>query len=402
MFKKWCSTQGFIGRFPSTHVLMDGGVLNVPFDRLDDFYDACVQCIKMGEHIFVVEQKTDVYNFFLDVDYKAAYPLELTDVKMIALDVCAKVESLGLPPDCIISVAKPKKKESLIKTGIHFNWPNLPVNQVGAVSLMYHIIHTLNISRQGDWSKFVDNSVYGDVETETKGSGFRMPWCHKKGKHESCNGRGCMVCENTGKLTEGEYIPIFKYIDTGIQECSHEPTLEGFKSTTIRCQSEPITIPQSPTIVKKTVKEGSFTSAQTKDEFEDNELKVHVETFIRKFLDGQSRSRVKKIFKHKDTYLVDTTSKYCENILRTHNSNHVWFLIKPDGTIRQRCFCRCETMQGRRQGYCKDFSGRAHFLNKTICDILYPNGKNVKSSNFCGVCTGGNKLSGGSSKKQKS
>ena len=38
-----------------------------------------------------------------------------------------------------------------------------------------------------------------------------MPWSHKRGKHEACAGQGCELCNNTGKETQSEYLPIFIY-----------------------------------------------------------------------------------------------------------------------------------------------------------------------------------------------
>lgn len=377
MFKQWCSEQGFtpVTKGPPSHVLMDGGVLSVPFDRLNDFYSVYVQCINAGEHLFVVEQKTDVYNYFLDIDYKDSEPLDIEEIRVLSLDVCSKIESLGLPHRCIISVSKPKKKDGKIKTGIHFNWPDLPVNQEGAIDLRWHIIHTLNIARKNaDWSEFVDSSVYGDLENNTKGSGFRMPWSHKKSKHTECKGQGCAVCEYSGRLTEGEYLPVYEYTTKGIEVCSPDISVEKLFDVSVRTSGkEPLSVPKSVhggLVLKK--KEGSFKSLQTKDEVKDSELVALLETFIRVNIPGQSRSRVKKIFKYKNSYRVDTTSKYCENIGRSHNSNHVWFLIEKNRTICQKCFCRCETMEGRKRGFCKDFSSRAHFLSKQICGFLYP------------------------------
>lgn len=370
MFKKWCSDQGFTTpQSKPSHVLMDGGVLKVPFDRLNDFYKVYVQCIKSGEHLFVVEQKTDVYNFFLDVDYKSNDALELDDIRMIAIDVCAMVESLGLPPRCIVSVARPKKKDNQLKTGVHFNWPDLPVNQEGALHLMYHIISTLNISRNDDWSQYIDRSVYGDPNTGTNGSGFRMPWSHKKGKHVECGGQGCMVCNMTGKLTEGEYLPIFEFGDT-LKECSQDPTVEGLWSVTVRTEANPIEVPRAATIFVPKKKEGSFTAAQTKNRLNNMEVEAHLETFIRRYMTGQAHTRVKKIYKNKKKYMIETTSKFCENLGRMHNSNHVWFLISEDFIIVQKCFCRCETMAGRKCGFCKDFAGRPHKLSTNIINLL--------------------------------
>ena len=63
-FKRWCREQKFNNGANLSHVLMDGGVLSVPFDRLDDFYDKYVEAVKASEKVYVVEQKTERYNFF--------------------------------------------------------------------------------------------------------------------------------------------------------------------------------------------------------------------------------------------------------------------------------------------------------------------------------------------------
>jgi len=51
---------------------MDGGVLSIPFDKLREFYDVYVQSVLKGEQVFVVEQKTETYNFFVDIDYQVS------------------------------------------------------------------------------------------------------------------------------------------------------------------------------------------------------------------------------------------------------------------------------------------------------------------------------------------
>ena len=70
MFKRWCIDQGFANNSNLSHVLMDGGVLSVPFDRLNDFYEKYVDAYTASEKVFIVEQKTENYNFFMDLDYK--------------------------------------------------------------------------------------------------------------------------------------------------------------------------------------------------------------------------------------------------------------------------------------------------------------------------------------------
>ena len=131
-------------------------------------------------------------------------------------------------------------------------------------------------------------------------------------------------------------------------------------------------------IPKKFHREGDFTTIETKNEIDDMELLTLLETYIRKSMTGNEDIRVLKIFKFKNIHLLKTTSRYCENIRRNHNSNHVKLIID-NGFIYQKCFCRCDTTEGRQLGTCKDFTGRKHKLDTNggtrICGILYPNKK---------------------------
>jgi len=238
MFRDLCFKHNFNSKHDISHVLMDGGVLSVPFDRLGLFYDICIQCIKSGEKIYVVEQKTEIYNFFLDIDYTSEYALDLEEIQNFSKLIFEKIKQFSsLNQKCIISLAKPKKKGNKIKTGVHLNFPKLYVDKSRAIQLMYHIIHALSEEYPYlDWSKFIDPSVYGSLETNAKGSGFRMPWSHKKSKHESCNGSGCIDCENSGKITEVHYLPVYLLEDNKIIELPIEnpPMKELLWLTTLR------------------------------------------------------------------------------------------------------------------------------------------------------------------------
>ena len=371
MFKLWCKDQGFANNSDLSHVLMDGGVLSVPFDRLNDFYEKCIESYISGEKIYVVEQKTENYNFFMDLDYKDDDELTFEQIKSICKVICDKVSKFG-GKDALISVAEPKPVDTLIKTGIHINWPDFVVNRSSALALRDHVINTLNLAYGSrDWKDIVDISVYGNSSRNTKGSGFRMPWSHKRGKHEACMGRGCEKCNNTGKETQSEYLPVFVYKHgplSMLQKTEQKPSVEMLHMATLRTQGT------DPVLIEGAREENTFTNAQTKDEFKNQEAVLLVEAFIRKHMEGQSTASVTKMFKHKNQFLVSTTSKYCENLRRAHSSNHIWFHISGD-TIAQKCFCNCETMKGRFYGFCKDFSGRRHKLPKKITDVLYEDGK---------------------------
>ena len=367
MFKSWCSKNKYNNAKVTSHVLMDGGVLSIPFDKLDEFCEIYVEAVKNKEKLYLVEKKTPTYNFFIDIDYKDQEILELDRVQKVCRVICDKVKTLG-GRDCLICVSKPKPvDDGLIKTGIHMNWPEFVVNQEGANNIRDHVISTLTaVFKQINWDQVIDKSVY-------KGSGFRIPWSYKKGKHITCGGQGCSECENTGKITESPYLPIFKYIYGPVlclmNRVSQEPSVDILKDSIIRTLiTDVVTVPAVDGTKKK---EGSFTNAQMKDEFKNSEAVAHLETFIRKNMNGQEDARITRIFTHKKHFLISTTSKYCENLGREHNSNHVWFHMV-GSTILQKCFCDCETVIGRRYGFCGDFRGREHRLSDTIVNKFYP------------------------------
>jgi len=346
MFREWCQTNGFFNKRNLSHVLMDGGVLSVPFDRLDDFYETYIDAIRQGEHVFVVEQKTEFYNFFIDIDYKDDDELDLNQVKAIIKVICDKVSTFG-GSKCIVSVQEPRLREGLYKSGVHMNWAGFVVNQESAVNLRDHIVDVLaKVYGSRTWSKIIDNSVYGDLNSKAKGSGFRLPWSHKKSKHEACGGKGCDACDNTGKITEGMYLPVMLYEREG--------------------GVGPLKLPAKIVMNK---------------EVNDSELAAVLETFIRQSIPGQSDARITKVFKKSDTeYYISTSSKYCENLGREHGSNHVWFHVKETDGICQKCFCRCETVEGRRKGYCRDFAGRRHKLNSSLIKLMFPKKNKVSES----------------------
>src|SRR6056300_684693 len=212
MFKEWCKEHGFLGKNPNpSHVFMDGGVLSVPFDRLKEFYEKYVECITLNEKVYLVEQKTiDAYNFFVDLDYKDDDILTIEEIKRVCKVICDKVSKYG-GKDALVCVSKPKSVGDLIKTGVHINWPNFPVNRSSALALREHV-------------------------RNTRGSGFRMPFSHKWVTHRACNGKGCAACNRVGKETQSEYLPVLMYKHGPLsmfQKISTEPTVEIMEMATL-------------------------------------------------------------------------------------------------------------------------------------------------------------------------
>ena len=288
MIDRWRVPKG-----PGTHVLMNGGILNVPDDEVHEFYQACVDTIQSGTKLYVVEQKTDGFKFFVDLDYKA--PEKLADDDL--LQFCSIIHhAIETTSRCVIARARPRPvSEGLIKSGVHIHWPDLVVTRTQALNLRTKIVMSLSRDFPFDWDKVIDASVYG-------GSGLRMLWSHKK-------------------PTGDPYTP-WRQLD-GSRTFSKEPSADILDLFSVRTS-------------------GDDQETKTLENVEP------LQCFIQKYLEGQETTRVKKVQRHEnDGWFVQTDSTYCENTHRKHKSNHVWFSIH-SGRISQRCFDDdCREFKGR-------------------------------------------------------
>jgi len=71
-------------------------------------------------------------------------------------------------------------------------------------------------------------------------------------------------------------------------------------------------------------------------------------------------------------YLARTDSQFCMNKAGEHNSNSIYFLINERG-LYQKCFCQCETNEGRTSGKkCKDYHSAVYFMPSSVKKWLYP------------------------------
>jgi len=217
-------------------------------------------------------------------------------------------QALGTTSRCVIAKARPRPvADNLIKSGVHIHWPDLIVTRTQALNFRSKIVLSLTSDFPFDWDKIIDVSVYG-------GSGLRMLWSHKK-------------------PTGDPYIP-WKSLDGAI-EFSKIPNAETLELFAVRTEDTEV----------------------DREELTDTS---QLQDFIQKYLDGQSRSIVKKVQRHEhDGWYVQTDSKFCERIHKEHKSNHVWFHIA-GRRISQRCF----------DEECNEFRGQEHILPPSIVEQL--------------------------------
>jgi len=96
------------------------------------FYHTCVNLINSGTKLYVVEQKTELFKFFVDLDYKAQEKLKDEDLLQFCSIIAEEVDG----GQCLIARALPRPvKDGLVKSGVHIHWPDLIVTRTQALNL---------------------------------------------------------------------------------------------------------------------------------------------------------------------------------------------------------------------------------------------------------------------------
>jgi len=294
-----------------THVLMDGGQLHVPDADTDAFWTEYVSAIFAGQKLYVVEQKTESFKFFVDVDFKG--DSALSDES--AFELCMNIQEAVGAGKCLAARAPPRPVKNEIKSGLHLHWPELVVTRNEAMALRTRILLSLDHEA---WADVIDASVYG-------GSGLRCLWSHKK--------------------PEGDpYVP-WREVPSGTP-LSSVPSVAALKLFAVR--------------TKETMQSTRATPrARRPSCIEEQRDSSKIEDFIRQNMEGQETARVKKIRKTKKGegkgLCVETDSRYCERVRGEHKSNHVWFWVL-GGSIQQMCL----------DEECTGFIGRKHNLPPSI------------------------------------
>ena len=324
-----------------THLFLDGGKARVPDDMGTTFLNAYANNIVRGYLPSIAEQRTPIFKMFMDLDIKISpdddgYVSNTRDVIMFVFQQA----SLFFQEDeaCVtILTTPPKPGDGFTKAGVHLVWTNVYVTPPIALAFRNILIEKLD-SKFGSlflntWDGIVDACVY-------KSNGLRMAWSMKGSEPRS--------------YVPHAYVKNDLWTDIGeikgasaTREWVHKTSIRtyGVVATSLR---DGIVVPTS-----SATDDASGIEATAKSLMEYASAIPDLENSLPPQYIGQ---RFTGILKMEHCFILRSNARYCANLGRAHYSNNVYFVLTRSG-ISQRCYCRCETTEGRKLGTCKEYVG---------------------------------------------
>ncbi len=378
----------------ATHLRLDGGSCYIPYSCHDEFLYKYAQQMKNKKPLYLVEVRPRIFKFMIDFDILDDHfwtNLEIfTMTKFVSKIVNSKFDNFM---SIICKSTKEKKKEGGIHTGMHLIFPKLYVNADTALVLRTLILKTLhqeepvidpeNLKVLNDIFSHTKIRVFNDIIDERiyLKNGYRMVGSDKIVKIKDKNGEEIKKGEDRiywpiGVLSgQGEFLQ--SYLTTLLTDYYHM-----ISETSIR---------NVPSYVQFNLPEGYLMKVnpewyiKTEDVKYKHERKTyaqltgHINEIVSSFIYKNAPEYGQDIVKHivtaendgRNIYFVAVSTKYCSNIEKEHNSCGIYFII--DGNVMyQRCFCTCDTLRGRKNGFCSGYRSKHYLLSKEIKEELYP------------------------------
>lgn len=388
-----------------THLKLNGGKLSIPENKIGRFQKLYAKDVENDVRHYLCETKTETYKLFVDVD--------LLDNEALTDEMILRISGLihevvchyyrHLKPYVVVCTTTPKpismNDYNYIKTGIHLIWPDIIVSHenVGWIrdAIIQYLIIKVGERPVDSWDKVIDDTVY-------KQNGLRMIYSNKMAFCKTCKKSDtCSLCNKSGKYHEGRPYRPFKRIDEvgGASEWE-DGVLETIKKTSIVSDRNISKfIHKHPEWLDNNVKfrhkkaelgkedlEGSRRLKFREKVYNEETIKL-IQSYIRRVVPNYSNVEIVDMYKcgNGEYYVCRTNTSYCMNIDREHQSNTIYFYIDKHN-VYQKCFCGCDTVDGRKYGMCKEYRSSGYHLTKRIISILYPY-SNIDMNALCELNT---------------
>lgn len=348
--RTWLISQHYWGADKDgkySHLFFDGGKACVPDDMCGTFGNVMCNAMAKGHSQYVIEQKTDSFKLFIDLDLRLAEgALSETLMRSIIDFIKDRVDAFYLGSFELVVCTRPiaEMEKSKYKSGIHLVWPKICTDTHDAISLreglVVHCDAKFGSAFTNAWADIIDISVY-------KKNGFRMIGCKKS------------LCDPS------VYTPTWNVDGQGIWE----PLTEGISKrlvglTSIRYFGDARTANiQGEGIVGSDTEDDIIYSSSGHKGLIRVDMSGHAAdlALIRKHIELVFSSKYigatfTALHKTQDgaCYFLNTNSKYCMNKKSCHCSSNVYFMIMRDG-MSQRCFSPKKPQGAKVQ--CNKFAG---------------------------------------------
>lgn len=349
-----------------THLLLDGGKLNIPSELEEDFIKAYSDAILDNQTLMVVEKRPEIFRFMMDVDIIDEHYWDNEKIKKLAIIIQKVVyDFYKIDFNVICCVAPPKQRNEGIKTGVHFIWPRLFINSENALLVRDGIIFKLQnqteLNTINNWEDVIDKLVYTRC-------GYRMVYSDKLDpktrKPENRPYQLEFVIDSNGNNRDVYYNRLEDNLELLVKETSIRKVL----TTNIEITKIPEWMPSN--LINNKIKVNNNKTISYID-VNDEIAKCIIKSMKKTLPQEYENQTVKDIKKYPDgNYLIITDSKYCMNINREHNSCGIYFLATPMG-IYQKCLCPCINLKDRITGYCKDYTSMCYSFTDLQNKLLF-------------------------------
>lgn len=341
-----------------THFMLDGGKLDLTKD-----YDVFQQVYSknINEKNCIVELKTNIFKLFIDFDVLSIEEFEINKYVKVIQETIKDIYNIDTI--CILTNANINKKvkrddKEYIKKGYHLHWPEILVNKEVAnkIRMMIIVRFTTIFGKipefYENWEKIIDRTVY-------EHNGIRLLGADK-----------CSISDGIKTYENRVYIIHSVYLGNEYSEnltnIYKKDTLKSIKDTSIRSSETDITkcnvLPEYVSDEEYNDENSGFDTVN-----KDSDINKAIQRFFVNYACGYRVEDVRKIIKIKDKeiYIIESKSKYCQNIEDYHSNNHIFFKLTPFG------FCqRCRSDRDGKFGCCRDYCSRVIPISMTLRSAL--------------------------------
>lgn len=377
---EWLEENGFLEKSKHapehSHLLFSGGIYYVPRSREYEFLCKYAEEIDKGTKLYVVEARPKTFKFMVDIDISDNHYWSVEEVQNISAIIQKVVFEFFCFEKVAICCTSPEKiKGNKVHTGIHLIWPSIFVTSETALCIRQGIVQKIEsideLKLAKKWDDAIDCSIY------TR-NGYRMVGSDKMSKQDKSDVKIIenrplsllFVIDSDGNLNESYCDKLKKDTKRLVLETSIRYVIETYMEHGMNIASVPSWLKQD----EITRRVGSRSHAGNVVSSIEHDM---IEKFIERNLPKVYKGVVKTVVRYpkEEDYphalLVKTTSRYCMNIGRKHNSCGVYFYATPNG-MTQRCLCTCDNLDGRKNGLCMDYVSCSYDFDETTRNLLFP------------------------------